>query len=102
MNLLPKDDRFFHLFERHSQLLCRAAKLLISGLNDGYDGAFVGLKKIFGSVEEEGIASSTIFSAVCELPSLRRSIRKTFNRSPPRSITSWTALKTSPIGSQPI
>jgi len=38
VNLLPKNDRFFHLFERHGQILCRASKLLIGGLKEGYDG----------------------------------------------------------------
>src|SRR5580658_9097562 len=34
MNLLPKDENFFYLFERHAQILCRASKLFVSGLND--------------------------------------------------------------------
>jgi hypothetical protein len=53
MNLLPKDENFFYLFERHAQIVCRAAKLLISGLNDGYDGV-CRIEKDIGSVEEEG------------------------------------------------
>jgi hypothetical protein len=53
MNLLPKDDNFFYLFERHAQIVCRAAKLLISGLNDGYDGV-CRIEKDISSVEEEG------------------------------------------------
>ncbi|HEX4134178.1 MAG TPA: DUF47 family protein [Bryobacteraceae bacterium] len=53
MNLLPKDENFFYLFERHAQIVCRAAKLLISGLNDGYDGV-CRIEKDISSVEEEG------------------------------------------------
>jgi uncharacterized protein len=53
MNLLPKDDRFFHLFERHGQILCRAAKLLISGLNGGYDGVCQ-IQEDISSIEDEG------------------------------------------------
>lgn len=53
MNLLPKDERFFYLFERHSQILCRAAKLLISGLNDGYDGV-CRIEEDISRIEDEG------------------------------------------------
>ncbi len=53
MNLLPKDDRFFYLFERHSQILCRAAKLLLSALNDGYDGV-CRIEKEMSAIEDEG------------------------------------------------
>lgn len=53
MNLLPKDEKFFYLFERHAQVLCRAAKLLLSGLNDGYDGV-CRIEQDIGAVEDEG------------------------------------------------
>jgi uncharacterized protein len=53
MNLLPKDENFFHLFERHSQILCRASKLLVSGLNDGYDGV-CRIEEDISSIEDEG------------------------------------------------
>src|SRR5579863_3109995 len=53
MNLLPKDDRFFYLFERHGQILCRASRLLISGLGDGYDGV-QRIEEDMASIEEEG------------------------------------------------
>jgi uncharacterized protein len=53
MNLLPKDEKFFYLFERHSQILCRASKLLISGLNGGYDGV-CGIQEDIGAIEDEG------------------------------------------------
>lgn len=53
MNLLPKDDKFFYLFERHSQILCRASKLLISGLNDGFDGV-ARIEQDIGKIEDEG------------------------------------------------
>jgi predicted phosphate transport protein (TIGR00153 family) len=53
MNLLPKDERFFFLFERHSQIICRAAKLLIAGLEDGYDGV-VRIQEDISKIEDEG------------------------------------------------
>lgn len=53
MNLLPKDERFFYLFERHAQIVCRAAKLLISGLRDGYDGV-CRIQGDIGLIEDEG------------------------------------------------
>jgi predicted phosphate transport protein (TIGR00153 family) len=53
MNLLPKDEKFFFLFERHAQILCRAAKLLISGLQDGYDGV-CRIQEDISTVEDEG------------------------------------------------
>src|SRR5579863_1706744 len=53
MNLLPKDERFFHLFERHAQIICRAAKLLISGLEDGYDGV-CRIQEDISRIEDEG------------------------------------------------
>jgi uncharacterized protein len=53
MNLLPKDEKFFFLFERHSQILCRASKLLISGLRDGYDGV-CRIQETISTIEDEG------------------------------------------------
>jgi uncharacterized protein len=53
MNLLPKDEKFFYLFERHAQVLCRAAKLLISGLRDGYDGV-CRIQEDMSAIEDEG------------------------------------------------
>jgi predicted phosphate transport protein (TIGR00153 family) len=53
MNLLPKDEKFFHLFERHSHILCRGAKLLLSGLNDGYDG-MCRIQHEMSAIEDEG------------------------------------------------
>jgi hypothetical protein len=53
MNLLPKDERFFALFERHGQILCRASKLLVAGLSDGYDGVCRIQADITG-IEDEG------------------------------------------------
>lgn len=38
MNLLPRNDKFLHLFKHHAQILARASRLLVSALNDGYDG----------------------------------------------------------------
>jgi predicted phosphate transport protein (TIGR00153 family) len=53
MNLLPKDDKFLYLFERHSQILCRASKLLVSGLRDGYDGV-CRIQDDIDRIEDEG------------------------------------------------
>jgi len=53
MNLLPKDERFFELFERHGQILCRASNLLVAGLKDGYDGV-CRIEKDISSIEDEG------------------------------------------------
>ena len=53
MNLLPKDDQFFFLFERHTQILCRAARLFISGLEDGYDGV-CRIEQDISGIEDEG------------------------------------------------
>lgn len=53
MNLLPKDERFFELFERHGQILCRAARLLVSGLSDGYDGV-CRIQNDISQIEDEG------------------------------------------------
>lgn len=53
MNLLPRDDKFLHLFEEHAQILCRASKLLISGLRDGYDRVCRVHGEI-GTIEDEG------------------------------------------------
>jgi uncharacterized protein len=38
MKLLPRDDRFFDLFLQHAAITCRASALLVSGLQDGYQG----------------------------------------------------------------
>jgi predicted phosphate transport protein (TIGR00153 family) len=53
MNLLPKDEKFFELFERHSQILRRASKLLVAGLKDGFDGV-CRIKDDIGGIEDEG------------------------------------------------
>src|SRR5579863_7786393 len=53
MNLLPKDEKFFFLFERHAQILCRASKLLISGLQDGYDGV-CRIQEDISEIEDQG------------------------------------------------
>jgi uncharacterized protein len=53
MNLLPKDEKFFFLFERHAQILCRGSKLLISGLQDGYDGV-CRIQEDISAIEDEG------------------------------------------------
>lgn len=38
MNLLPRDAKFFDLFQQHSRILCQASQMLISGLRSGYEG----------------------------------------------------------------
>src|SRR5215472_16100626 len=53
MNLLPRDDKFLYLFERHGKILCRASRLLVSALNDGYDGV-CRIQEDMGSIEGEG------------------------------------------------
>jgi hypothetical protein len=53
MNLLPKDEKFFELFHHHAQILCRASKLLITGLNDGYDGV-CRIRAEMSKIEDEG------------------------------------------------
>jgi predicted phosphate transport protein (TIGR00153 family) len=53
MNLLPKTENFFYLFERHAQVLCRASKLLVSALDDGYDG-ICRIEGDMSKIEDEG------------------------------------------------
>jgi len=53
MNLLPKDEKFFELFQLHADILCRASKLLIAGLKGGYDGV-CGIQKEMTRMEDEG------------------------------------------------
>ncbi len=36
MNLLPKDEKFFDLFNQHSRILCQSSRLLASSLQGGY------------------------------------------------------------------
>ncbi|MBV9102406.1 MAG: DUF47 family protein [Candidatus Eremiobacteraeota bacterium] len=38
MNLLPRDQKFFDLFNQHAKILCQSSQLLISGLRSGYQG----------------------------------------------------------------
>jgi len=38
MNLLPRDEKFFDLFNQHVRILCQSSQLLISGLRAGYQG----------------------------------------------------------------
>jgi predicted phosphate transport protein (TIGR00153 family) len=53
MNLLPKAENFFYLFERHAQILCRASKLLVSALGDGYDGV-CRIEEDISRIEDDG------------------------------------------------
>lgn len=36
MNLLPRDEKFFDLFQQHIGILCQSSELLASGLKAGY------------------------------------------------------------------
>lgn len=38
MNLLPRDEKFFDLFQQHIRILCQASQLFKSGLKSGYGG----------------------------------------------------------------
>ncbi|MGI8960614.1 MAG: DUF47 domain-containing protein [Bryobacteraceae bacterium] len=38
MNLLPRDEKFFDLFNQHVRILCQSSQLLMVGLNSGYAG----------------------------------------------------------------
>ncbi|MCU1292527.1 MAG: hypothetical protein JWP08_1377 [Bryobacterales bacterium] len=38
MNLLPRDERFFELFQQHVRILCQASELFVRGINAGYEG----------------------------------------------------------------
>src|SRR5579885_1614358 len=38
MNLLPRDEKFFDLFQQHVRVLCQASQMLITGLRGGYNG----------------------------------------------------------------
>jgi predicted phosphate transport protein (TIGR00153 family) len=53
MNLLPKDDKFFELFEKHSAILCRASSLLLTGLAEGYEGV-CRIEKEMNRIEDDG------------------------------------------------
>jgi uncharacterized protein Yka (UPF0111/DUF47 family) len=53
MNLLPKDEKFFELFETHTALLCKASRLLVTGLNGGYRGV-CDIQKEMESLEDQG------------------------------------------------
>ncbi|HEY4359884.1 MAG TPA: DUF47 family protein [Bryobacteraceae bacterium] len=53
MNLLPKDEKFFFLFERHTQILCLASRLLNSGLRGGY-GEMVRIQAEMSDIEDQG------------------------------------------------
>jgi uncharacterized protein len=53
MNLLPKDERFFELFESQARILCRASDLLTKGLSEGYEGV-CGIEEEMTRIEDEG------------------------------------------------
>lgn len=38
MNLLPRNEKFFELFQQHVRIVCQASDLLVSGLRNGYSG----------------------------------------------------------------
>jgi predicted phosphate transport protein (TIGR00153 family) len=53
MNLLPKDDKFFELFETHSEILSRASSLLLAALAEGYEGV-CRIEKEMNKLEDNG------------------------------------------------
>jgi predicted phosphate transport protein (TIGR00153 family) len=53
MNFLPKDERFFELFDHQAHILCQASNLLISGLQDGYSGV-CRIQKEMSKLEDDG------------------------------------------------
>jgi predicted phosphate transport protein (TIGR00153 family) len=46
VNLLPKDERFFEYFHQQSDVVCKVAHLLASGLKGGYSGVCDVVKRI--------------------------------------------------------
>lgn len=38
MNLLPRNERFFELFQQHMRIVCQSSELLVTGLRAGYSG----------------------------------------------------------------
>lgn len=38
MNLLPRNEKFFELFQQHMRIVCQSSELLLSGLKSGYGG----------------------------------------------------------------
>lgn len=38
MNLLPRNEKFFELFQQHIRIVCQSSELLLSGLKTGYNG----------------------------------------------------------------
>jgi uncharacterized protein len=53
MNLLPRDEKFFDLFHQHVRILCESSKLLMSGLESGYDG-MCQISKQMKALEQSG------------------------------------------------
>lgn len=53
MNLLPRDEKFFELFESHARILCKASALLVTGLASGYAGV-QGILKEMEALENQG------------------------------------------------
>lgn len=53
MNLLPRDNTFFELFEQQTALICRASELLSSSLMSGYGGVCKVCREM-KALEEQG------------------------------------------------
>jgi predicted phosphate transport protein (TIGR00153 family) len=53
MNLLPRDEKFFDLFQQHVRILCHSSQLLISGLKSGYRG-MAQIEKQMEALERNG------------------------------------------------
>jgi uncharacterized protein len=53
MNLLPRDEKFFDLFQQHIRMLCQASALLLTGLRAGYQG-MCAIEKEMETIERNG------------------------------------------------
>lgn len=53
MNLLPKDQKFFDLFEKHAGILRKASALLLKGLAGGYEGVSA-IGREMAALEDDG------------------------------------------------
>ena len=53
MKLLPRDEKFFELFQQHLKILCHASQLFLSGLQSGYAGV-CSISKQMEALERNG------------------------------------------------
>lgn len=64
MNLLPRDERFFDLFQQHVRILCQAAELFRSAVESGYDGVTRAAKQMEALERNADEITHQIFSAL--------------------------------------